>query len=173
VIIKLNAIGSFSVGKTSLIRRYTENRFSEDYLPTLGVDITVKRLTIDDERIRLVLLDTAGEEKFGRIRSTYFEGSLGCLVVYDISRYDTFEDLPVWIYDYRKVAKENPFITIIGNKIDLEDIRVVPMKEGKKFARVNGFQFYECSAKIGGIVISKIFIELIRKILSRISAKKE
>jgi small GTP-binding protein len=81
VIIKLNSIGAFLEGKTSLIRRYSENEFSEDYLPTLGVDLTVKRMTIDNERVRLVLMDTAGEGKFDRLRKTYFERSLGCIVV--------------------------------------------------------------------------------------------
>ncbi len=168
VIIKINSIGSFHVGKTSLIRRYTENRFSEDYLPTLGVDITVKRMVIDNQKVRLVLMDTAGEEKFGRLRNTYFEGSLGCIAVYDITRKETFTDLSQWIADFHKVAAINTSITIIGNKIDLENDRAVPIKEGREFARTNGFQFYECSAKLGGSLIPKLFVELVHKCISRI-----
>lgn len=168
VIIKINSIGAFRVGKTSLIRRYTENRFSEDYLPTLGVDITVKRMKIDNQNVRLVLMDTAGEEKFGRLRNTYFEGSLGCIAVYDITREETFTDLPQWIADFHRVASKNTSITIIGNKIDLEKSRVVSIIDGQRFARKNGFQFYECSAKLGGTLILELFIELIRKCIARI-----
>jgi small GTP-binding protein len=156
------------VGKTSLIRRYTENKFAEDYLPTLGVDITVKRMTIDNERVRLVLMDTAGGEKFGRLRKTYFEESLGCIAVYDITRRETLEDHDRWIAEYRKVAGENRFVTIIGNKIDLVVYRTVTTKEGRKFSRTLGFPFYKSSAKLGGAVIPKIYIELVRKCLARI-----
>ncbi len=168
VVIKINSVGSFRVGKTSLIRRYTENTFSEDYLPTLGVDITVKRMIIKNERVRLVLMDTAGEEKFGRLRNTYFEGSLGCIAVYDITQKVTFEGLHRWIAEYRNVAGENAFITIIGNKIDLAKQRQISTAEGKKFSQKHHFPFYECSAKLGGDVIPQVYVELARKCLFQI-----
>lgn len=168
VIIKLNSVGAFQVGKTSLIRRYAENQFTEDYLPTLGVDITVKRLTLERERVRLVLMDTAGEEKFGRLRQTYFTGSLGCIAVYDITRRDSLNDLDRWISEYRKVAGINAFVSIVGNKIDLADHRAIPTVEGQKWASSRGFPFYESSAKFGGEVISRIYIDLVRKCLAMI-----
>lgn len=111
----------------------------------MGVDITVKRMIIDNEHVRLVLIDTAGEEKFGRLRKTYFEGSLGCIAVYDITRRETLEDLDCWIAEYRKVVGENTFITIIGNKIDLVEHRTVTTIEGRKYSRARGFPFYESS----------------------------
>ena len=172
VIVKLNSIGSFCVGKTSLIRRYTENKFSEDYLPTLGVDITVKRGVIINGKtppVRIVLMDTAGEEKFGSLRKTYFEGSLGCIAVYDISNSNTFSDLDYWIGEYRKVAGDKAIIAIIGNKIDLANKRKVTEEEGKQYARSQGSPFYECSAKIGGKIIPKVFIELVRKCLYKLN----
>jgi small GTP-binding protein len=125
-------------------------------------------MTLDDQKVRLVLMDTTGEEKFGRLRNTYFEGSLGCIAVYDITRQETFTDLPQWIADFHKVAGRNTSITIIGNKIDLEKSRTVTIKDGRRFARTNGFQFYECSARLGGTLIPKLFIELIRKSIARI-----
>jgi small GTP-binding protein len=170
VIIKLNSVGTFSVGKTSLIRRFTENTFTEDYLPTLGVDITVKRgLFINNKPIRLVLMDTAGEEKFGSLRKTYFEGSLGCIAVYDITQPETLKDLVHWLKEYRKVAGEDRIISIIGNKIDLADKRAISTKDGKNFARSQGTSFYEASAKFGGKIITKIFLELGQKCLNKIS----
>jgi Ras-related protein Rab-11A len=167
-IMKLCSVGSYRVGKTSLIRRYAENKFSSDYLPTLGVDVTVKRLTVDGKRVRLVLMDTAGQEQFGRLRTVYFGGSSGCIAVYDITRHETFEDLNRWIADYRKVAGENTQIAIIGNKIDLEQLRRVTTTEGKKYAQKNSFPFYETSAKLGGEVIPTIYIDLIRQYLNTI-----
>jgi small GTP-binding protein len=162
-------VGTFAVGKTSLIRRYTENSFSEDYLPTLGLDITVKRgIIIDAKPIRLVLMDTAGEEKFGSLRKTYFEGSLGCIAVYDITRPETLNDLNRWIEEYQEVAGKDKIIAIIGNKIDLDRQRKVQKVDGQRYARTQGHSFYEASAKLGGTVISQIFEDLVKKVLRNI-----
>ena len=170
VIIKLNSVGTYAVGKTSLIRRYTENTFSEDYLPTLGVDITVKRgVIVDAKPIRIVLMDTAGEEKFGSLRKTYFEGSLGCVAVYDITRPETLKDLDRWLKEYRRVAGDDKVVSVIGNKIDLAGRRAVPEKDGRRYARTQGSDFYEASAKFGGKVIPRIFYNLVQKVLRDIS----
>ncbi len=170
VIIKLNSVGSYSVGKTSLIRRYTDNTFAEDYLPTLGVDITVKRgITINNKPIRLVFMDTAGEEKFGNLRKTYFEGSLGAILVYDITRTETFNDLDHWLKEYRSAAGEDKIVTVIGNKIDLAGRRAIPAQDGKKYARSQGTAFHEASAKFGGKDLPEIFLGLMRKCLKKIS----
>jgi small GTP-binding protein len=163
---KICSIGSYQVGKTSLVRRYSENKFSSNYLPTLGVDVTVKRITLDNRKIRLVLMDTAGQEQFGNLRNVYFQGSSGCIAVYDITRRESFEALNKWITEYRKVAGETVKITIIGNKKDLEDLRQVTTAEGEKFAKGYGFPYYECSAKIGGDVIPEIYVKLVNQILS-------
>ena len=170
VIIKLNSVGSYSVGKTSLIRRYTDNTFYEDYLPTLGVDITVKRgVIVNDKLVRLVFMDTAGEEKFGNLRKTYFEGSQGCIAVYDITRTDTFKDLDHWLKEYRTAAGNDRCITIIGNKIDLAGRRVIHEKEGRRYARSQGTNFSEASAKFGGKDLNAIFDALMKKCLVKIS----
>ncbi|MFX0015730.1 MAG: Rab family GTPase [Promethearchaeota archaeon] len=164
-VLKICSAGSYQVGKTSLIRRYAEGKFIYDYLPTIGVDITTKRVTIDNQNVKLVLVDTAGEEYFGRIRKTYFEGAFSCIIVFDITRHETFEELDRWISDFRSVAGEDAAITIVGNKNDLEDLRNVTYQQGKKFADQYKVPFYECSAKLGGDVIPKIYENLIRKYL--------
>lgn len=165
IIIKICTAGSYSVGKTSLIRRYAENTFSSNYLPTLGVDITVKRLSIDGQRVRIVLMDTAGQEQFGRIRKIYYEGSSCCIAVYDITRLDTLDTLHEGIVEYKEVAGEKSHIIVIGNKIDLEKLRQVPTKAGKKFAQERNYPFYECSAKEGGDEIPQIYEGLVRQFL--------
>jgi small GTP-binding protein len=119
IILKFCSIGSYQVGKTSLIRRYAENAFDEDYLPTLGVDITTKRIVVNKIPIKLILMDTAGQEQFGNIRRTYYRGCAGCLIVYDITRRDSFESLDRWIADFRSSKdRETKPIVIIGNKTD-------------------------------------------------------
>ncbi|MFX0050265.1 MAG: Rab family GTPase [Candidatus Hermodarchaeota archaeon] len=167
-LMKICSVGSYRVGKTSIIRRYAENKFSSNYLPTLGVDVTVKRLEVDNQRVRLVLMDTAGQEQFGRLRKIYYEGSAGCIAVYSVIDEKSFESLDRWVADYREVAGEGARIIIVGNKIDLKDLRVVSTGEGQKFAQKQGFPFHECSAKLGGEIINKIFIELIRQYFASI-----
>ncbi len=164
-VLKICSAGSYQVGKTSLIRRFAEGKFIHDYLPTIGVDITTKRITVDNHQVKIVLVDTAGEEYFGRIRKTYFEGAFGCIIVYDITRRDTFEDLDRWIGDFQSVVGENAAISIIGNKIDLENLRCVTSEEGKKVATQYDVPFYETSAKLGGEVIPAIYEELVRRYL--------
>ncbi len=161
-ILKICSSGSYRVGKTSLIRRYAEKKFSETYMPTIGVDITTKIITVNDIEVKLILHDTAGQEVFGRLRRLYYDGSVGCLIVYDITRRDSFDSLDHWVTDYRSVQGENKSIVIIGNKIDLEESRVVTTEEGEAFAKSFGLPFYECSAKIGGENIPQVYHDLVQ-----------
>ncbi|MFX0124896.1 MAG: Rab family GTPase [Candidatus Hodarchaeota archaeon] len=169
LILKICAAGSYGVGKTSLIRRYAENKFSSSYTPTIGVDITTKRVTVNNHRIKLLLVDTAGQEYFGKIRKTYFEGAFGCIIVYDITRRESFLDLDRWITDFLSAVGENALLSIIGNKIDLESSRTVTKEEGKSFTDQYGIPFYECSAKLGGDIITNVYIDLVRQYLSSIN----
>ncbi|MFX1537299.1 MAG: Rab family GTPase [Promethearchaeota archaeon] len=172
-VLKICSAGSYQVGKTSLIRRYAEGKFIHDYLPTIGVDITTKKMTVDDNQVKIVLVDTAGEEYFGKIRKTYFEGAFGCIVVYDITREETFTELDRWISDFRSVVGDDAAISIIGNKIDLEDLRCVTPEQGQKIAKRYGVPFYECSAKLGGKIIPQIYEDLVRKYFSSIQEKEK
>jgi Ras-related protein Rab-2A len=165
-LLKICSIGSFQVGKTSLIRRYAENKFEVNYLPTIGIDITSKRIVLDDQEIKLILVDTAGQEAFGRIRRSYYMGCVGCLVVYDITRRETFEEISFWINDFNQVKRADYIpVSIIGNKIDLKTQRKVSTKEGEEFALKNGFLFYECSAKLGGDLIPEVYTKLVQRYL--------
>ncbi len=161
-VLKICSSGSYQVGKTSLIRRYAEGAFSMNYMPTIGVDITTKVITVHNQEVKLILHDTAGQEYFGKLRKFYYEGSSGCLIVYDITRRDTFETLEYWINDYRSVQGEEKSIAIIGNKIDLEDERQVSTEEGASVAKSYDIPFYECSAKIGGETITEIYTTLVK-----------
>ncbi len=160
-VLKICSSGSYQVGKTSLIRRYAEGTFTSNYMPTIGVDITSKLITVNNQQVKLILHDTAGQEVFGRLRRFYYEGSVGCLVIYDITRRDTFDSVKHWVADYRSVRGEDKPVVIIGNKIDLEEQRTISTKEGQALADSIGIPFYECSAKLGGELISQIYTDLI------------
>lgn len=169
LLVKICAAGSYGVGKTSLIRRYAEDKFSSSYTPTIGVDITTKRITVDNQRVKLLLVDTAGQEYFGKIRKTYFEGAFGCIIIYDITRRESFLELDRWISDFRGVVGENARISIIGNKIDLEDTRTVTSQEGRSYTDQYGLPFYECSAKLGGDTVTNVYTDLVRQYLTLVN----
>ncbi len=167
-VLKICAAGSYQVGKTSLIRRYAEDKFGESYIPTIGVDVTVKRITVNSQNIKILLWDTAGQEVFGRIRPMYFEGAFGCIIVYDITRSESFEDLGGWITEFRTPERANAPIVIVGNKTDLKEKRVVSSEEGKNFAEKHSVPFIECSAKLGGNEIESVYTLLVRKYLEEV-----
>ena len=93
-LLKICAIGSGSVGKTSLIRRFAEGKFTTNYLPTLGVDITTKRIEIQDNIVKLILVDTAGQEFFGKLRPSYYRGASACLILFALNEKSSYDSIP-------------------------------------------------------------------------------
>lgn len=156
---------------TSLINQYIEQSFSEDYKPTLGANIIRKDVHVDtiNANVRLIMWDLAGQEKYNVIRSMYFQGCVGALLVYDVTRFTTFESInSKWLKDFKKYVKKEGTYIVIGNKIDLKDERVVSTEDGKKYAEdINASDFVETSAKYGENV-EKAFENLVFQILKRL-----
>ncbi|MFO7796235.1 MAG: Rab family GTPase [Promethearchaeati archaeon] len=167
-VFKLVLLGEAAVGKTSLINRYAEGSFSEDYKPTLGSNIIRKDVTLKDinAKIRLIVWDLAGQEKYNVIRSMYFQGCVGALLVYDVTRHNTFSEITnKWLSDFKKYVKDEGAYILIANKIDLEDQRIVPTEEGQHLANeINACDYIETSAKYGDNV-EQAFQNLVRQIL--------
>jgi len=167
-VFKLVLLGEAAVGKTSLINRYVEGSFTEDYKPTLGANIIRKDVKLDESnaKIRLIVWDLAGQEKYNVIRSMYFQGCVGALLVYDVTRYKTFSEIKnKWLADFNKYVKKEGAYILIGNKIDLEDQRNVPTTEGQQLAKeINACDFIETSAKLGDNV-EQAFQNLVKQIL--------
>ncbi len=148
-IIKIINAGDFRVGKTSLAIRYTQNRFSTSYLPTLGVDFYSKLIQFDeDTTLRLVLFDTVGQEKLVTLRKRYYTGAHGAVVVYDITRRESFDHIQNWIKEVEEKCPNIPII-IVGNKTDLEDERTITYKEAKEHWGGKNYTVLESSAKLG------------------------
>jgi len=144
---KLLLIGNSSVGKSSLLVRFVDDIWEENFVPTIGVDFKLKTLEIDGKKVKLQIWDTAGQERFKNITASYYRGGNGVLVVYDITDRDSFNNLNSWLIEIEKNANKNVFKLLIGNKNDLEDERKVSYNEGKEFADSNGMKFIETSAK--------------------------
>lgn len=135
---KIILVGDAAVGKTNLITRYTTKAFSIDSKPTLGVDFSNATLTKDGKVIRVQIWDTSGQEVYKSITKSHFKGAHGALVVYDISKRESFEHALNWIADIKEAAELSPAIMMIGNKCDLEGRREVSRDEAFHFAKQKG-----------------------------------
>mmetsp|Transcript_4879 Transcript_4879/g.7384 ORF Transcript_4879/g.7384 Transcript_4879/m.7384 type:complete len:214 (+) Transcript_4879:206-847(+) len=140
-------IGDTGVGKSCLLLQFTDKRFQPVHDLTIGVEFGARMINIDNRQIKLQIWDTAGQESFRSITRSYYRGAAGALLVYDITRRETFNHLTRWLEEARQNANANMVIMLIGNKLDLEHKRAVSFEEGQKFAEENGLIFLETSAK--------------------------
>ena len=164
-IFKVLLLGNSDVGKSSLILRYVDQVWSDTFVPTIGVDFKVKTLEIDNKQIKMQIWDTAGQERFRNVISSYFRGSHGIFLIYDITNRDSFKNLENWLIEIEKNASQNVLKILIGNKSDLVDDREIKTEEGQAFANRNGMKFNETSAKMNTNVneafetLAKLMIE--------------
>jgi len=140
-------IGDTGVGKSCLLLQFTDKRFRHDHDLTIGVEFGSRMIKIEDKEIKLQIWDTAGQESFRSITRSYYRGAAGALLVYDITRRDTFTHLSNWLQDARENGNADMIITLVANKTDLDSRRTVSKEEGEAFARENGLIFIEASAK--------------------------
>lgn len=168
--IKLTVLGDAAVGKTSLIDKYITDSFKENYQPTLGVNIVTKdiRIAEDNSEIRLLLWDIAGQDKYEITRQMFFQGCAGTLLVYDMTRYSTFERITSkWLKDFKNYGRQDGVYLLIGNKSDLKDSLKVSSEEGKLLSKkIDAVEFIETSAKYGENV-EKAFRALVFHVLKK------
>uniref|UniRef100_A0A8C3KBB9 RAB2A, member RAS oncogene family n=3 Tax=Charadriiformes TaxID=8906 RepID=A0A8C3KBB9_9CHAR len=160
-------IGDTGVGKSCLLLQFTDKRFQPVHDLTIGVEFGARMITIDGKQIKLQIWDTAGQESFRSITRSYYRGAAGALLVYDITRRDTFNHLTTWLEDARQHSNSNMVIMLIGNKSDLESRREVKKEEGEAFAREHGLIFMETSAKTASNV-EEAFINTAKSIYEKI-----
>ncbi|KAK2975923.1 hypothetical protein RJ640_007401 [Escallonia rubra] len=162
---KLLMIGDSGVGKSSLLLSFTSDTF-EDLSPTIGVDFKVKHVTIGGKKLKLAIWDTAGQERFRTLTSSYYRGAQGIIMVYDVTRRDTFTNLSdIWAKEIDLYSTNQDCIKmLVGNKVDKDSDRVVTKKEGIDFAREYGCLFIECSAKTR-VNVEQCFEELVLKLV--------
>ncbi|KAJ1652008.1 Ras- protein Rab-18 [Dispira simplex] len=164
---KLLLIGDSNVGKSSILLRFSDDLFlpPEEVSATVGVDFKVKMFDVDDDRYKLNIWDTAGQERFRTLTSSYYRGAQGVILVYDVSRRETFEHLDKWMNELNIYCPSQDVVKmVVGNKVDKEAERVVSRQEGADYARKTQSLFIECSAKTKEGVYQAID-ELVRKIV--------
>lgn len=146
-VFKYIIIGDSGVGKSCLLLQFTDKRFEPLHDLTIGVEFGARMVPIDGKSIKLQVWDTAGQESFRSITRSYYRGACGALLVYDVTRRETFTHLQAWLEDVKANTNTACTIMLIGNKCDLEAKRQVPKEEGEAFAEENGLVFMETSAK--------------------------
>jgi small GTP-binding protein len=167
---KILLLGDSGVGKSSLLLRYTKHEFNVDMRSTIGVEFALKYLKIDNFQLKVQIWDTAGMERYRSITSAYYKGAKGVIIVYDICREKSFENVDKWIEDFKSKADEDAVILLIGNKNDLDDKREVNKEEAELKAQKNKFAYMETSAKDNNNV-DKAFETLFKEIVKNYKDK--
>ena len=145
-------IGDSSVGKTSLIQRYANGIFKEEYLATCGLDLYTKHEIINNMNVLVNLWDTAGQERFKSLTPNYFKNAEGVMLTYDLTNMESFENLKYWMNSIEtNLGDKKIFIPIIivGNKLDKEDERKITKENADKLSKEYNYKYFETSAKTG------------------------
>ena len=165
---QLLIIGDSCVGKTSLLTRYTTGTFKEEYIATVGIDYYTKNETINDKIISIKLWDTVGQERYKALTQNFFKNAEGVMVVYDITKVDSFDNLKFWINSIKQNMENKNIIIpviIIGNKVDMEDMREISNENAENFAKENNYKYFETSAKTGEGIDNAVR-ELVNQVLN-------
>ena len=150
--LKIILLGNSGVGKTSLLSQYVNGVLVSDQSYTIGVEFKIKDIVLEGRQVRLALWDTAGQERFRSITQTYFRGTQGAVLVFDLTDRNSFTRLQDWLFELSLHCRRDPVRIILGNKEDLEDRREVDKTEAMEFARRHNILYLETSASISGEV---------------------
>ena len=169
LMIKVILIGDSGVGKTNIMSKFLKNQFMENSKATVGVEFGSKLFIHENHKIKAQIWDTAGQEKYKAITGAYYKGSKGALVIYDITRKETFANIEKWVNDLKTAGDPKITIIIIGNKSDLADKRQITKEEGEEKAKSFGCAFLETSA-FNGENIDKAFDIMVKEIYEKFSS---
>ncbi|KAF9560611.1 ras-domain-containing protein [Agrocybe pediades] len=161
--VKLLLIGNSSVGKSSLLLRFSDEQWlpEDESSATIGVDFRVHKMDIKGKKVKLSIWDTAGQERFRTITSSYYRGAQGIILVYDVANRESFEALPRWYSELETYVSDSVVKILVGNK---EFSRQVPTSEAQKFATRMNSLFIETSAKTA-VGVREAFQEVVEKII--------
>lgn len=168
---KLLLIGNSGVGKSCLLLRFSDDTYTNDYISTIGVDFKIKTVELDGKTVKLQIWDTAGQERFRTITSSYYRGSHGIIIVYDVTDQDSFDGVKMWLQEIDRYATSNVLKLLVGNKCDLLDKRVVDFDTAKEFAEINNMPFLETSA-LNSTNVEEAFLTMAKQIKDSMAQQK-
>ncbi|XP_051113362.1 ras-related protein Rab2BV-like isoform X2 [Andrographis paniculata] len=167
---KIVLIGDSGVGKSNILSRFTRNEFCLESKSTIGVEFATRTLEVEEKTVKAQIWDTAGQERYRAITSAYYRGAVGALLVYDISKRQSFDNIQRWLRELRDHADSNIVIMMIGNKSDLVRLRAVSEQDGQSLAEKEELLFLETSA-LEARNIEKAFQTVLSEIYGIISKK--
>ncbi|MQL96169.1 hypothetical protein Taro_028843 [Colocasia esculenta] len=167
---KVVLIGDSGVGKSNLLSRFTRNEFSTESKSTIGVEFATRSIHVDDKVVKAQIWDTAGQERYRAITSAYYRGAVGALLVYDVTRHITFENVERWLKELRGHTDSNTVIMLVGNKADLRHLRAVSTEDAKAFAERENSFFMETSA-LESMNVESAFTEVLTQIYRVVSRR--
>lgn len=160
---KVVLIGDSGVGKSNILGRFTRNEFNLDSKSTIGVEFATRTVSVDEKTIKAQIWDTAGQERYRAITSAYYRGAVGALLMYDISKQESYENVSRWLAELQEHADAQIVIMLVGNKCDLKHRRAVPTEEALRFAEEHKLLFIETSA-LDATNVEEAFKQLLTKI---------
>ncbi|TNM95535.1 ras-related protein Rab-15-like isoform X1 [Takifugu flavidus] len=152
VLFRLLMLGDSGVGKTCMLRRFTENEFDSSHISTIGIDFKMKTLEIDGLKVRVQIWDTAGQERYQTITKQYYRRAQGIIFVYDVTNQPSFQHVAKWVSDVDQNAPDTVQRILVGNKCDEELGRQVTREQGSKLAENYGMEFFETSASTNSCI---------------------
>jgi len=166
---KILIVGESGVGKSCLLLRFADDTFTESFISTIGVDFKIKRITMNDKNgnpktLKLQIWDTAGQDRFRTITTSYYRGAHGILLTYDVTDPNSFLKIRSWLEEIKEHAPEHTVVMLIGNKADKTDKRAVEQKEAQSLADKLNLKYLETSAKTG-TGVSDVFMTLTEEML--------
>ncbi|XP_023517501.1 ras-related protein RABA2a-like [Cucurbita pepo subsp. pepo] len=167
---KVVLIGDSGVGKSNLLSRFTRNEFCLESKSTIGVEFATRTLQVEGRTVKAQIWDTAGQERYRAITSAYYRGALGALLVYDVTKPMTFDNVNRWLKELRDHADSNIVIMLIGNKTDLKHLRAVATEDAQSYAEKEGLSLIETSA-LEATNVEKAFQTILSEIYRIISKK--
>lgn len=167
---KIVLVGDSAVGKSNLLARFARDEFYPNSKSTIGVEFQTQKMNIEGKEIKAQIWDTAGQERFRAVTSAYYRGAVGALLVYDISRRRTFDNIGRWLNELQTHSDMNVVTILVGNKSDLRDAREVTTAEGKALAESQGLFFIETSA-LDSSNVAAAFQTVVKEIYSILSRK--
>lgn len=155
-------IGDSGVGKSSIALKYTENKYNNNIINTIGVEFYSKTIKKNNNLIKFQIWDTAGQERYRTLSVSYYRGTDVVILCYDITKKETFYNLDKWIKEIKTHAREDIYIILCGCKNDLDNRRLISYNQAETYANINGFKYFELSAKSGNN-INELFEHIMEK----------
>jgi small GTP-binding protein len=169
-IVRVVMLGDSGVGKSAILRQFTDSEFVANQIPTIGIDFSIKNIVVDDKLCKLQVWDTAGQDRYRNITKAYFRCADVVVVAFDVTDVASFRHIQAWLEDVKTYAPDGAKVIVVGNKVDLAAKRQITQETALSLTRELGVDYIECSAK-SGVGIDLVFETSARRFMEGFKAR--